>query len=353
MKMNKQLWHILSLIILTFSGQAQVSFADLPLRSDDQWSFSGGVFQPATQAPVVSQPGAYTLLIMQPSGAVSSRLVQLNATAETNAVTNQSLLVDRNGPVITPTWQHVLPRNGMVKTGPDSTLQLQLSDGVIKSISMDGQSQQTTDGVVRFEPSVTAVSVVAADEFGNLSEWQQAVVPDFEAPSISWQLQPPALRLADQWYAGKTALVQLDVSGNNPLSATTLNGSTLASIKQPLTVHQGDVLQVTDVLGNRQQQTVQWVQDETAPEVSLAVGGVTYADTALVKLKVNELLSVSTVDHGVGLATQMYQSKSNRWQPLPKKFRFLNKGRYSIKIKGVDAVGNELLRTIQVKVRRK
>ncbi len=350
--MMKPLWHILKLLCFTMVVSAEQNFADINLAAGDQWSLDGGILQGAHEFPAVVVPGIYSVLVVKESGAMSVHQVYIEA--DKQVIDSKRLMVDRAGPKLIPIWKQANVLSHGVVVGPDSTLEVTSSDGEIKSVMLDGQSHEVAGGIIRFKQPVSEIKVMAEDAFGNVSQWQQQLTADFKPPEVEWQLLPPAIQVDNQWYAGQTAVVNLKVSDDHPLSHIKLNDGVLAwQTGEPLPLNHGDVLEFKDALGNVHRENIDWVQDKSPPELVMEVNGQTLTHPSNVRLKVNELLKVYTMDDGVGVATQMYQGKSKKWQTLPKQFRYLNKGRYSIKVKSLDAVGNESIHTIKVKVNRR
>ena len=92
--------------------------------------------------------------------------------------------------------------------------------------------------------------------------------------------------------------------------------------------------------------------DNTPPELMVTVDGDTTAADGVVQLSTNQIMKLHTIDQGMGVKNQTYLGKRKQWKPLPKSFKFLNKGRYKIKISSVDHAGNELEQTLSIKVKR-
>jgi|GEM_PF-2163113 len=346
-----KLWLLcVSLVGISHSNASQWP-ASLTTEPGDQWSLDGQVFQSFDGYPAVENTGLYTLLILKESGELMTQTVTLEA-AQT-ASPEQTIRVDAEGPEIEVKWHRVSQEGDQVVIGPNSSLSYHIEGGQLTQIKVDDVARTPTQQRIDFDQPAAHVSLVAEDEFGNPSQWQQTLAADFTAPDINWSLQPPAIEHDGQWLSGGQSIAKLTTDDNLTTVQWTLNDQpvTLPQDGQ-LTVNHSDVIGVQDTLGNRSQQTLSWQVDNTPPELMVTVDGDTTAADGVVQLSTNQIMKLHTIDQGMGVKNQTYLGKRKQWKPLPKSFKFLNKGRYKIKISSVDHAGNELEQTLSIKVKR-
>ncbi len=349
MKMKTRL--LLTLNASWLIGLTTLNAAELGLQADEMWSVDGGVFHHASD----HMPTAGTLpgkvLIKNSSGAI--RIVELGqgltATTEPTHIS-----VDRTAPVIADEWQAAIISPDGVIIGPNSKLTISVNEAELKGIEVDGDAL-VINGLSHdraFDQPVESVVVVAEDDYHNVSQKTFHLQADYQAPEVKWTLMSPAIQSDGIWYAGDQAVLKLSASDNNGISAVKLNEQKVAWQDTSLQVNAGDVIHVSDALGNTNSVPIKWQKDSTEPVLKLQVNGQSMASQKRVTVRVNDLIEVQTVDDGVGVNEQQYKGKSRKWLPLPKKFRFTSKGSYRIQIYSEDLVGNKLETYLKFKVKR-
>lgn len=332
-------------------GFTAVNGAELDLAEDEMWSINGGVFH----HPKDSMPEADELqgkvLVKNPSGVI--RVVEFGQGPST-PVNQANIYVDRTAPVITDEWQGTINGPSGLIIGPNSQLQLSVNEAALKGLQIDGAVHEVNgwSHTLEFKQAVESIVVVAEDDYNNVSQKEFSLQSDFQAPEVNWTLMPPAIQTSGSWYAGDQAVLKLNTTDANEIGMIKVNEQQVDRQDNQLTVQAGDVIQVSDTLGNTNSVHVNWQQDTTEPEISIQVSGQMVAATKRLTVKVNELVEVFTVDEGVGVKDQKYKGKSRKWLPLPKKFRFTSKGNYRIQIFSEDMVGNKLETYLKFKVKR-
>jgi hypothetical protein len=349
MKAKKPLLHILSLLFIGSTSMAQNWPLNWPTSEGNQWSLDGQVFQSFDHKPMVQNTGTYDVLLLTASGDLSSQALYIEA--NTTAAT-PTLLIDAQGPEIHTQWNQAKVSSHQVTYGPNSNLSFHVINGDLIGIEIDKQAIPLQDSPIQMTQAASEIKLLASDEFGNQTTWVQQLTADFTPPDFTWELQPPSVKINEQWHAGQTAQLIID---NNETSKVTwlLNQQAIAhNNKEAWLVSHGDVITATDELGNTTTQTLNWQLDNTAPTLNILVDGVAVESSDVVNLRVNQLMKLSTTDAGVGVLSQKYKGKRRSWQTLPKSFRFLSKGRYKIKIHSQDHVGNQLEKYLTIKVKR-
>lgn len=346
-----KLWLLcVSLVGISHSNASQWP-ASLTTEPGNQWSLDGQVFQSFDRYPAVENTGPFTLLILKESGVLMTQTVNLEAAQA--APREQTIRVDDEGPEIEVKWHRVSQAEDEVVIGPNSSLSYHIEGGQLTQITVDDVARTPTQQRIDFDQPAAHVSLVAEDEFGNPSQWQQTIAADFTAPNMNWSLQPPSIERDGQWLSGGQSIAKLTTDDNPTTVQWTLNDQPITLPQDgQLTVNHSDVIGIQDTLGNRSQQTLSWQLDNTPPELMVTVDGDTAAADGVVQLSVNQIMKLFTTDQGLGVKNQTYLGIKRQWQPLPKSFRFLNKGRYKIKISSVDHAGNELEKTLSIKVKR-
>jgi len=349
MKVKTPLLHILSLLFIGTTSMAQNWPKNWPTGEGNQWSLDGHVFQSFDHKPMVQTTGTYDVLLLSASGELSSQALYIEANT---TVPKPPLLIDAQGPEINVQWNQAMVTTQQVTFGPNSNLSFQVINGDLTAIEIDKQAIPLQDSPIQINQAASEIKLLASDEFGNQTTWTQQLNADFTPPEFTWELQPPSVKINEQWHAGQTA--QLIIHNNETSKVTwLLNQQVMVhNNKEAWLVSHGDVITATDALGNTTTQTPNWQLDNTAPTLNIMVDGVAVENSDVVNLKVNQLMKLSTTDAGVGVLSQKYKGKRRSWQTLPKSFRFLSKGRYKIKIHSQDHVGNQLEKYLNIKVKR-
>ncbi|WP_133566517.1 hypothetical protein [Marinicella litoralis] len=343
----------LLLILSGLSGSAWVSASEtIAANKEEQQSIHGGVFD-TTSDVLAGTNGNNQVLLKDSSGKV--RVIGEGAVGSSNsALEKLTILVDRTPPVITFQWLNAMEQADEVIIGPKSEVNIAVNEAQLKQITIDDQILNVPGMTqrIKFNLAAKSLQVLAEDEFGNVSQSKLVLKPDFESPSITWDLTAPAIKKGGQWFAGKQADLVLSATDNVAMGTVHLNQQAVDWIDHPLSVNEGDELQVTDALGNVTTEKLAWQVDSMAPTVVVTVENEKQAATKRFSVRVNELIDLTTMDLGVGVKLQKYKGKSRKWLPLPKKFRFTSKGNYRIKVISEDQVGNTLETTLKFKVKR-
>lgn len=350
METKKQLLTFLSL--LCFNSHLQADNKQNLFNLNDQWSINGGVFRPASTFNPDEVQGS-DVLIMHADGGfkVIRNQVKVGAKATTKV---PHIYVDRAGPGVEVKWHDVHNENGQVVVGPDSSVSLSVNEGSIQKYDESEDVQETTSQNLTFEfdSPVDKLMVLAKDKFNNETLVDLDFKTDFEKPTINWHLKAPALQKNGQWYAKQTAYLNLAVYDNTAVKMVMLNDHQITLDEQALKVQSGDVLKVLDVLGNVNEQLIDWQQDDVPPKLVVNGQPISERNKITLQSKINEVIEIGFVDDGVGIESQEYRGKLRKWMPLPKKFRFLNKGSYRVRVNGIDRVGNQFGANIRIKVKR-
>ncbi len=347
MKMKKRL---LLLINLTYLGSVQAN--EIELQLGDSWAFDGGVFNTGS-LPVDYKNKGSQLIIKKADGDLQS--VNLEADGTPMKVNNsKSIIVDRTPPMITTQWQGVVQNSEGITVGPDSKLMLKVNEGLIKHLSVNDEIKQIDSNsyVHGFSQFSDSILVVAEDDFNNTTQLNASLHGDFEPPELSWQLQAPAIYKDNQWFGGKTAQVLLSTSDNTGVDYMLLNGRPFNASEEQLIINSGDNIQVVDTLGNTSTETISWSEDSQAPYIIITQDKQRLEGVKNIKVAVNEVFEIQTMDSGVGLDHQKYKGKYRNWMELPKKFRFTSKGTYRINVQSTDRIGNVLDTVVKVRVKR-
>lgn len=352
MKLKLQL--LLTLNLLCLSGIAAENDTALNLAEDEMWSINGGVFQPANQYKPMAASLSGEIMVKNAQGDI-----RIEKLADVMSLPNQPLdmniYVDRTAPVITEQWQQVINTADGIKVGPNSLLEITVNESEIKEIIVDDQIQASggLSHVIEFHQAVETVTIVTQDAYDNIGQKEIKLQSDFQAPTLDWQLQAPAILTNGVWFAGKSADLNLTVADSSDIGEVKLNDQVVTWRDVNLQVAVGDVIEVSDSLGNTQSQKLNWQIDSDKPYVKTAINGqTTMLEKSRVTVRVNDLIEMNTLDDGIGLKVQQYKGKSRKWLPLPQKFRFTSKGNFRIKVYSEDLVGNQLEKTIKFKVKR-
>ena len=351
MKMKTPL--LLTLSLVGLGGFGAVQAIELELQKDDMWAIDGGVFFPASQPIDSVDMKSDQLIIKHIDG--SMRVVNLGS-VESSSMTKaaRTVAVDRTPPVIKMQWQGVLHHETGVTIGPNSQVVLSVNEGLIKRFKLNQEMIEINADSYshNFNQSSDKLSVTASDAFNNKSQLDMTLQTDFESPKLTWQLAEPAVFNNQKWYAGKDAQVLLSATDISGVAHFMLNGEKLAANTKQVTMSTGDDIHVTDVLGNTTTDNINWQQDSQTPYIVINTEKGQLERVKFLKVGVNEIFELLTVDEGVGLGVQKYKGKYSRWLNLPKKFKFTSSGTYRIKVQSKDRVGNILEKVIKVKVKK-
>ena len=341
----------LSLMAISHTSGAAQWPDDMSFELGDQWSLVGQVFQPFDSYPAVEKTGLHTLLVLKSTGELMTKTLTLEVTQRVPV--EPTIRMDAEGPEIQVSWHQVSNSGDQVVIGPNSNLSYHIEGGQLTEITVDDVARTPTQQRIDFKQAASHVSLVAEDEFGNPSQWQQTLSADFTAPQVEWSMLPPAIADDGHWLSGQQSTVKITTDDDPTTVQWTLNGQpTTLPQDGRLTVFHGDVISAQDTLGNSNELTLDWQLDDKPPELMVTVDGNTTTANGVVHLTTNQLMKLFTTDQGLGVKNQTYLGKKRRWQPLPKSFRFLHKGRYKIKVTSVDYAGNQLEKTLSIKVKR-
>lgn len=351
MKMKKPLLHILNISLLFLAGVINNIHAEqITLSSEERWSEDGSVFHASNQAIPAH---VHEVLVKGIKGQIRiEKLSQVDKSASSSSDT--VILVDRTPPIINTQWHHVSAHSNQVTVGPRSELKIKLNDGSFEQIKTEATAVVNADSAVvtGFNVESEAIVIKAVDAFGNVSESNMAFESDFKAPEVKWALLAPAAQNNDTWFASKNAKIHLQVMDESGVAVVRVNTKEITDSSQPISANSGDQLVVVDNLGNQFEQQLNWQEDNHPPYLVINQGDTTSSKGKSFTVRVNQVFELGALDDGVGVASQKYKGKVREWQELPKKFRFINKGNYRIKVKLEDRVGNVFEKSINVKVKR-
>ena len=348
MKMKKRLLLIINFICLVGAVYAD----EIELQIGDSWAVDGGIFKTGN-LPVDYKNNGHQFIIKKADGTFQVLNVE-NEKSAVNEGLNTTVIVDRTPPVIATEWQEVIQSSNGIKIGPNSQVMLSVNEGVIMLFGANDEMIQVNSNtyVHSFNQISKGITAVAKDDFNNISHLNLSIQADFEAPQLSWQLTEPAKYKNNQWYAGSSAQVMLSAADETGIDNMLVNGSPINDTKESVAMNSGDNIQIVDTLGNSITETISWSEDNEAPYIVVIQDSQQLERVKNIKVAVNEVFEVQTLDAGVGLENQKYKGKDRKWKNLPKKFKFTSKGTYRIKVQSKDLVGNELGTMIKVKVKR-
>jgi len=342
---------ILLCIIITISLQANSSsfeidsttniFDKIQVNSGSKWALDGGVFKDIKSNVYLKHNGDYVLMILEPSGEITAYNITINnGQSQQHNVVN-TLVIDNKAPKIDIRWEHVIYKGNQVMVGPKSQLHWQIDEpGPRVNIIINDKFTQSIQNPIQLTNDMSKISLQSIDEFNNESMVDVAFTKDFKEPVISWKLKSPSVEIDNQWYANKTA--RLEIQKSNSVSYW-INGKPLLNNYSDYEINNNSMLQASNILGNQTTERIQWLEDNVSPQLTVSTLGKTYVDIKKIKVKVGQKIKIQTIDDVVGILNSEYFGNNREWLPLPKTFVFIDTGLYRLKIKASDTLGNKLI----------
>ena len=186
----------------------------------------------------------------------------------------------------------------------------------------------------------TKIVIQATDDFNNESKTDIPFTKDFDKPTLSWKLQAPSVMIDNQWYANKSAMLEVRKSDS---ITYWLNGKRLSAGNSGIEITNNSDLKATSILGNQTTEKIQWLEDNVSPQLTVTTLGKSFVDIKKLKVKVGQKIKIQTIGDVVGILNSEYFGNNREWLPLPKTFIFIDTGLYRLKIKASDTLGNKLI----------
>lgn len=305
-----------------------------------------------------ASPGPHWLLRYDAAGEIQA-WHRFNVTGSAASATTLRLAIDRHGPELNLRWDGpTLQREGQTWVGPDSQPRLDSHDGAgvaERSIRIDRQRlDDSPDWAAGRRSGALALRIEARDALGNAHAADIADIRlDRDSPTLRWRRLDPVEGVAEDIFDGDAATLSIEAEDAGAgLRRLQVGEQSSETNTLQLTVSAEETpWQTEDAVGNRSSGSIALRADREGPSLRIEQDGAA-VDLRAARLQRDRQLSLLAEDPLAGVQSACVEASIwyDECRPLPIQLKGIAPGRYVLKLRAVDRLGNRSHQRSEIEV---